>query len=294
MENLVDLPRSLGRAVTEVRPQLSSPLTRVRLNLESPEFSYNTGFAAGLSTLDGYSYPTSRFLRLWSALSGEPADATHGMFDIPEETPGFGALQQLYNVCCAVDTSPQGLLVRDLPPTPGESWFSATLEYRKSLEELATTLRRNAEAGDLKRTLWVVSSDPRVGALEEIGASDVCARSSVSSVRAVRGGQRFTVHVDSPATCPLTLATNYSTILRATGEDASGRESPLRLFPGYGALTSVIVPEGTKAVTVFAVAYLPWWARVLQVAGLAGMVGAALWTKIPRRPPRADPAIVLR
>ena len=72
---------------------------------------------------------------------------------------------------------------------------------------------------------------------------------------------RAVVHNPGPASCPLTVASNYAELLRAFGDAPGQVARPLRTFPAYGALLGVLVPPGVTRVTIEAREAPPWWAR---------------------------------
>ena len=268
-EALLAEARSIGAAITARHPDLRRPLVRVALAAELPELGPNTAFAAGLSSLDGYFFPSGRLIALVAALRQQPYNPSAFVLRVRKDEPAAPTLDQLYNVrwraqqgagaaplapsvpeavpppsehaLGPMDVVPQG-------PTAGPAWFSERVEPVASMEALAEHLRA---AGDtlhesVRRTLWVVAADEAASALP--AASGRCDAAAVSAVHASHGGD-LAVEVRTSADCPLTLATNYAESLTAKVRRRGAWEKA-RLFPAYGALLGVWIPAGTTDVAV--------------------------------------------
>ena len=69
---LLAAARAQGAAAAALHPDLRDPLVRVAVTAELPELGANTAFAAGLSSLDGYFFPTRRLIALVAALRHQP------------------------------------------------------------------------------------------------------------------------------------------------------------------------------------------------------------------------------
>ncbi len=241
---------SLGSAVRKARPELASPLSRVRFDLEIPAFSVNTAFAAGLSSLDGYGIPTRRFASLLFALRGQRYEPTAIFFKIPAADPAFPVLRELYDVRASVSLRQRGqLTIEPLGTTAGPAWFSASVVRNDSLAALVSELRgaSGALAERAHEVLWVDGSDPL--ASDTATVDPRCREARVLSVDASRSGD-VKAKVSTEAPCPLTFAMNFTEDLRGTAILADGRQVPLPVFPGYGPLASVLAPAGTTEVRV--------------------------------------------
>ncbi|MBA3395184.1 MAG: hypothetical protein H0T89_21225 [Deltaproteobacteria bacterium] len=272
-------PAMVRRAVLEQAPESSTPLHRVQIVDPPPPYDMSLAFAAGLPSLDGVWYPPRRFLDLLGALRGRPVPPTMCVFSMTRSA-AFPALQQLYNVRYAVTLGRRGGAIQELPETPGPAWFPARLAIVDSPAAVASALR--AGGADLRatvqRTGWVLAADARgVPALAD--ALPGCADAQVIAVSTDQLGQRATIDVTTPTTCPLIVATSYTTSLRAT--DDRGRA--LALFPIDVALTGIVVPAGAVRVDLAPIAWIPWWARAASVFGWALLVACIVIVLRSRR-----------
>ena len=269
----------LGDTVRRARPELASPLTRVRLELAVPAFATNTAFAAGLSSLDGYGVPTRRFAALVFALRGHRLESTAVFFNLPPADRAFPVLRQLYDVAWQVTVPARGRLsLEPLGPTAGPAWFSASVARVSDPTALARVLTSESAALHQRATavLWLDDADPLTGRAALPATLDGrCREARVSSVEAARRGREVVVRTETAAACPLTLAMNFTEDLRATARLADGRSVTAPVFPGYGALASVSVPAGTVQVRVHAEAPRLPGAAAWVALGLACCGGAA-------------------
>jgi hypothetical protein len=243
----------LGHAVRASRPALESPLARVSLGFEFPELGPNTAFASGLSSLDGYYYPSRRFLELYWALRNQPYVSSAVLLRFPPGEAWARVFHQLYNVAWAAGAREEQrgrLGVWGLGPTAGAAWFSARLVRVPSMADLARLLRQHGDdlAERARQTAWVVEGDPRLPATLPASIDESCSAARVKRVDAARRRAWMSIDVESPADCPVTLAMNYAETLRATLDGPAGRVVPT--FPIYGALTGVLVPPGAKRVWI--------------------------------------------
>jgi hypothetical protein len=206
----------------------------------------NSAYAAGLASLDGYGTPMRRFSQLVFALRGDRYEPTANFFRLPAGDPAFAVLRQLYNVGWNVTLpAPGQLALGPLGPTAGPAWFSASTVR---LENLATVARELRGAGETlarrtKEVLWIDESD-FLAARADVPATldERCRDARMLAVDAPRRAHTIVATVSADATCPFTFATNFTEDLRVTVVLAGGRRAALNPFPGYGALTSVMVP----------------------------------------------------
>jgi len=243
---------ALGIAVRRQKPELDSALNRVRLDLEIPVFTVNSAYAAGLSSLDGYGTPIGRFSRLVFQLRGDRYQPTANFFKLPAGDPAFVALRQLYNVGWGVSLPSRGrLALNPLGATAGPAWFSASMVR---LDDLAAVARALRSAGDslgprAAEVLWLDGSDALVARAEVSAALDPrCRDAQVLTVTAPRRTLEIVATTKTAAACPLTFATSFTEDLRASAIVADGRQVNLAVFPGYGALASVVAPAGATEV----------------------------------------------
>ena len=268
----------LGQEVRRAKPDLDSPLARVRVEGQVADFSVNTAFAAGLSSISGYGVPGRRLLALYFALRKTPYLPTAAVFDPPISDPAFPVLAQLYNVGWVLASAPSGsLTLNSLGPTVGPAWFSASLSHLPTLDSLADALIVPGQAlrEHLGQVMWLDDSDALTKrAPSAYEADSQCAQARVIQVQASRRGQEVIAEVMSDATCPLTLAMNFTEDLRATAVLADGQRSAVSTFPVYGALTGVIVPSHGQKILVRAepprLPMAPAWAAL----GMAICLGA--------------------
>lgn len=283
---LADLADLRARVVA-AEPRLASPLVRVSLAFAVPDFSSNAGAAAGLSTLDGYWYPSRRFGRLFAVLSGTRYDPLAVYYAIDARAPSYAPLAVLYDACCLVRLV-DGVPVVDRHDLGiGPAWFSGGVTRVPTWDALARAI--DDVGAELPRRLrastWIVDED--VGTSGPPAASvPSCADGVVHDARV--GADRATIDLDVTTTgaCPLVVATNYFDFLRATSVDAAGRATELDTFPANGALLGVVVPAGTTRLRVTPAVDAPLWSRAAQVAGGAMLLGAFAFVVVRRR--RAD------
>jgi hypothetical protein len=265
-EALLAEARALGAAVAAAHPDLRDPLVRVSMAAELPELGANTAFAAGLSSLDGYFFPSRRLIALVAALRHQPYQPSAFVVRVRPDEPAARALYPLYNLRWRAGNETAGrptvpeavpppgrpplgpLTLTPLAPTAGPAWFAEGVEVVPSMESLAAALDA---AGDglharARRTVWIVAADPGARGLPPVGAA--CPGAAVTAIRATHDGH-FELTVAAPADCPLTLATNYAESLRARVR-VGDEWRPTRTFPAYGALLGVWVPQGSSQVVI--------------------------------------------
>lgn len=245
--------QDMGRRLKAARPELSSPLSRVSLGFESPDFGPNTAFASGLSALDGYYFPSRRYIELFCALHGYEYQPNALLLRFPASERWTRPAFALYNVTWFLQqTDDNQLQGRRLGPTAGPAWFSQGFEPVPSFAALGQALLA-ADADVARRVqqrLWVVSSDPALPATLPRQADAACANARVLNVAATphRTGVRITL--EAPADCPLALAMDFVETLRADATDAGGHTQRALLFPACGSLAGVWVPAGTRDLLV--------------------------------------------
>jgi hypothetical protein len=244
-----------------------------------PAFAVNSAFAAGLGSLDGYAAPTRRFAALWFALRGERYESTGVFFRLPATDPAFQALRQLYDVTWEVTLPSRGRLsLSPLGPAAGPAWFSASVARAGDLASLARELRGAGETLHRRaaEVLWLDGSDPLAARAAPPAAPDArCREARVLAVNAPRRGREIVAETATPAACPLTFATGFTEDLRGTALLADGRRLAVPVFPGYGALASVVVPAGTRALHVRAEPPRPPLPPLWVALGLACCAAAA-------------------
>jgi hypothetical protein len=263
---------SIGAAAVRAEPSLASPLVRARVSPET-EFEANTAFAARLSALDGYFFPSRRFVELVNALRGQAYQPNQLIVRMPEDHPTSPAMFQLYNVAWRVRAAPAGTLDVERVPRLGPAWFSVGFSQADSFASLGRELLAKGVGAE---RLWLVTADRAVAAARLPPAVEpACGGARVLDVKAQRGGRGATAAVDVPADCPLTFAMSYAETLRASVAGPRG-EAAATVFPAYGALAAVWVPRGTTEVRIEAVPGGILLPPVWTIAGLLTLAGA-IW-----------------
>lgn len=256
----------IGEAARRHEPALASPLNRVRPEFEWPEFLANTALAAGLSSLDGYYFPQRRFVVLVNTLRYQPYLPNSLLLRFPETHTSSLLLFQLYNVGWTVAEDGTAA-VRG--PTAGPAWFSAGIARTWRYQDLREELRRPVDGlhAEAHRRLWLMADDLEVWRAHLPEALDPrCAEAAVLGVEARRGENGARAKVNTSADCPLTFAMNYAETLRATADTPHGTV-PATVFPAYGALAGVWVPQGAREVRVEAIPLRPPLAALWRLAG---------------------------
>lgn len=245
--------RRVGDALKQARPELAHPLTRVSLGWEDGALGPNTAFAAGLSALDGYYFPSRRYIEMFSALHGYEYQPNALLLRYPASERWTHSIFALYNVGWFLQRTEGGQLQgRKLAPTAGPAWFGGGFETVPNFAALGKALLEadTATAERVRARLWLVDSDARIGPARGWSVDPACASARVLGVSALPSGTGVRVQVESPAECPLALAMNYVETLVAQATDAQGRTTPVPVFPACGSLAAVRVPAGTRDVLV--------------------------------------------
>jgi hypothetical protein len=254
----------------------------VSLDTEHGPFGPNAALAAGLASLDGYSFPQRRFVALVRALRSEPYSQNALLLRFHEEFLPSRVLFQLYNVGFALQgragSGAPEVLARG--PTAGAAWFPTTLETDEGWNGLAGTLlawgdEAHAQA---RRELRVLDEDLAATGLDG-SLPPECAHCQVGKiVSATGGGESARIllrgEVGAPARCPLVLALNYGTVLEAWGRRDDGSRARLRTFPAYGALLGVLVEPGVTRVEVGTRPWPPRW--TLGAAAMGALLALAV------------------
>lgn len=231
----LEQPRALGRDIRARAPELTSPLDRVNLVGELPAFGPNTAWASGLSSLNGYGYPTRRFLALGSALTDQPFRPLENLLRFDPRSRASVVLGQLFNVRVVATPGTNGTTVTRPGETAGRAWFSARIERVATLDELRRVLLINAPtlARTAHQVMWLVGNDGPM-----LSVPPECEGARVEDVTV---NDAIHVRVVTPADCPLTLAMNHLDGLTANGQP---------MFPSYGTLAAAIVPKGTTELVI--------------------------------------------
>jgi hypothetical protein len=269
----------LGEAVRRAKPELASPLTRVRLDLAIPTLATNTAFAAGLSGLEGYGVPTRRFAALLFELRGERYEPTAVFFALPPNDRAFPVLRQLYDVAWEATVPSRGRLsLNPLGPAAGPAWFSASVVRTPDLPTLVRELRASGQGLHERAAsvLWLDGSDPvKPPASMQEPLNPGCRQARVVSVEATRRSEPIVVKTDTKAACPLTLAMNFTEDLRATRLVRGVVGPSIPVFPGYGALATVLVPADGGEIRIWAEPPRPPAGPLLFWLGLAALAASA-------------------
>jgi hypothetical protein len=227
-------------------PDLFAPLVRVQVPM-------NTAQLIGLSSIDGYWFPLTAFERLVAATEGhEKVDATRMNYDIHRNHPGFDILKDLYNIQGFLENNQGQLHIQRLSQGPA-IWSSSEQKTFSSYRDLVDQLRKT----DRFRTQWRVDgpevSSPRCG--------------DVHFSQLQRANDKLMFHVDSPASCPVTLSTNFTRQMSAFDQT---HHLPIPPYLADGALLGLTVPEGASDIEVHLFPTLPFW--VFGLVGLGFMI----------------------
>jgi hypothetical protein len=259
-DRLEDGPSLLREAARSELPQLQTAFDRVEIAQPPPPFDMSMAFAAGLPSIDGVWYPPKRFLVLLSQLDGRELPPTTSVFRNGGGRASFPVLQQLYNIrALLLGVGTDHARVQVLPPTPGAAWFPTQIATIEQPSEMIEDIRKHG-LDVIGQRGWLLRGD----------ADDTprsCAGARVTSVSTEELGQRAKLEIVAPTRCVLIVSMNFASTLRAR----SGTNL-LRVFPIDIALTGVDVPAGTTQIVIGPVLVLPWWSRVLQLIGLAGVL----------------------
>jgi hypothetical protein len=276
--------RELGDTLKERKPELSSHLNRVHFNFMHPEHNVMTPVASRLSSVAGYWHPLQRFSEMYAALNNTKYESTAVYFNITPKDPAWPTLIQLYNVCCEVSLDAEKKVrLNPMMETAGPAWFSSKVAMTTSITEVAALLKSRIHLPPLEfvEVLPIVTSDGKVPA-QDLQSKDISVCKAARIKTPVDMGsdrQSFSVTVESPNTCPLTFAMNYSEMLRARAQSDSGAQD-LQVFPGFGSLATAMIPQGTYAVEIWAEPYDHVALRWLGWIGFL-IFGLALW-QLPR------------
>ena len=241
--------QDLGRRLKSARPELAAPLSRVSLGFESPDFGPNTAFASGLSALDGYYFPSRRYIELFSALHGYEYQPNALLLRFPASEPWTRPAFALYNVGWFLQKKGDAQLEgRRLGPTAGAAWFSQGFERVPSFAALGRVLLdADADvAARVRERLFLVDSDPALPAGLPRVVEPACANARVLEVSETQHRAGVRVRLESPADCPLAVAMDFVETLHADVSGTDGRARPALVFPACGSLAGVWVPAGTR------------------------------------------------
>jgi hypothetical protein len=298
--DLTSLPDSLGNLVRAKDPSLAQPLTRVNLTTSIDGLAVNTPFAAGLFSVDGYGFPSRRYVELISAVTDEKLSSTTNFLHFDESSPAFPFLQRLYNVKETATLEGNQVHFNVLGPTPGPAWFGSAATPVPSFDELGKRLKavQGSALDALTSNVLIVSTDASVpdALAHNLPFRDSrCEQSKTGDVTIDSDGQTLHLQVTNALiACPLVVSQNFVSTLEATSE-GPGSGTRLLTFPAYGALTGIWVPPGVERIRVRPVPVLRLWATVAQVFGLVFFF-AALYlqrryvTSGERPSARIDPA----
>jgi hypothetical protein len=253
--NLQHRPAAIQRAARAQGVSFDSTLERAIVrDEEDGTFGPNAAFFAGLSSVEGYGWPTRRFRDLANA-TGAGLPEVPNLLVLTPGTETYRVLGCLYNVRTILVAGAGQVRVLRPGPTAGAAWFSRRVELLGSFADLGQRLGQGP--GELSERLhevaWLVASDPVLRARSTGLAPFVeCSGAQVAAVDAARGAPAIEVEVvvvDGP--CLLTVSTNFIEALRASAE-GDGLSSTSVVVPVYGALAAIAVPAGTRRVRLWA------------------------------------------
>ncbi|MGK5089706.1 hypothetical protein WDW86_19310 [Bdellovibrionota bacterium FG-2] len=272
--SLVDLEPRFSAVLADIQahePPLNSSLVRTTFDGNIAEFSSNSNWMLGVSSVNGYWFPLRRYLGLAMGLARIPADYTIVNLRFRTTDSDFDAVRKLYNVGYRVLIDEAGKYsLEKLAPTLGAAWFAAGIQKAPSMEELARRLTVDFGTLALVDASDEVVQRMRVPEFE----NQACKKSQASVLVATRGEQGVLLEVkNGVAGCPLAVSMNYMERLSAYVYFEDGwRERELNLFPIYGALTGILVPKikghPSFRILIEAVPFVPLWSRLAFYVGL--------------------------
>ncbi len=248
--DLVEAPTREGARIAALVPGLTSPVERLLLADRHRVFGINTAVAYGLSTIEGYGYPTRRFDALVRGV-GARVDGAGTYFQFEPRTPELAVLGQLYDVRVLIDRDRRGdPRWYETARAAGPAWRSAGVAWVPTFGALGAALRAEPEQTRAlaRRTMLLVEDDPRRPALPALHPD--CGALKVRAIEVAPRDASMRVSLDGPGPCPLTIATNYLETMRATVVRDDGVSDELSPFPAFGALVGLIVPERARTVVL--------------------------------------------
>lgn len=273
---------ALGKKLKLEFPELRNPLHRVVFEGGSPYLGVNTAVTAGISILDGYWFQPSRFTYVVAALQGRAPFATENFHAFPLVATEFPVLQQLYNVTSVLRLDAETPKLDSLPSTNGPVWFAGHRVDVDSFERLGQWLRESSDLkGRLQTDFAVVTSDRFFEGRSLPSLEGNCQQSVVKRVSPQRFDQEFVLEVKSSGRCPLIVATNFVSNLRAMVLEGALKDQWLEVFPANGSVTGIVVPAAAEKILLMADVIRPLWCEVLFYLGFV-LFGLALFL-LPRR-----------
>lgn len=278
-------PAQLREQILIQQPELKAPLVRSAFHFNLGGFHVNTSYALGIGSLSAYWFPNRRYLKLLSGLEGSDFPPASHYLEVAG-LKGYSILRQLYHQKYDVRFVQNRIVVEPWnTPTLGSAWFSAGLRSFASYGELASWLYGLGSplAEKVRMESGWVAEDPYF-ARAPVGVRSLtgCQEARVLGLDGERFRSAWSARVQVPngSDCPLTLAMNYSEILKAEVRTGSGEWRPAEVFPILGALAGIWVPGSSTEVRVRPVFELPIWAqiyRAISILLVLGIVGLAFW-----------------
>jgi protein O-mannosyl-transferase len=280
VHEILSAQEPLRKGLLATEPSLKSPLVRFVPGFQHKGLDANQIYSLGLSSLDGYWYPTSRFQSLVAALDNSPEETTAMGYHFTVRDPSLAVLRHLYNVKYVVPYDGKQYGILPFAETAGSAWFSSQIAYAPSMKVLAHELREKGDklASHAKEKVWLVQNDPKLSlSLFSSFLPERCQGSQAQVQSFAKGGQKFVLDTKTQGNCPLTLATNYLQNWRAKGLLGNGSEISLDTFPSYGALLGIVVPAGMSQVIVEYQPTIPVFAEFLPAIGWFFLLGVLLF-----------------
>lgn len=278
-------PAQLREQIINQQSELKAPLVRAAFHFNLGGFHVNTSYALGIGSLSSYWFPNRRYLKLLGGLEGSVFPPASHYLEVAGLN-GYSILRQLYNQKYDVRFVQNRIVVESWStPTLGSAWFSAGLRKFASYGELAGWLYGLGTplAEKVRLESGWVAEDPYFEAAP-IGVRSLtgCQEARVLGLEGERFRSRWNARVQVPngSDCPMTLAMNYSEILKAEVRTGAGEWKKAEVFPILGALAGIWVPGSSTEIRVQPAFELPLWAEVYRaLCGLllVGVVGVVLW-----------------
>lgn len=245
-------------------PQLFTPL--VRTQVELPGMGPSAAALIGLSTLNGYWFPTTGFASLLAALDGAAGPSPMQMgFYIYRDQRGFDVLRDLYNIQAVDRSGREGKIDIEILPANVSVWSSPQQKQYSSYLDLVQQMQNS----DRHAVQWVPTTT--INLLQ----NPDCGMTTFSSI--TTKGAEFGFDMKSRARCPTTVAINHMSSVRVETQNGERLEN----YVADGALVGFISPIGESHITVSFSVVRPWWTWLLCLIGFLGsaaLIGRALKT----------------
>ena len=267
---LISLNHKLGKEIIAKAPELSSPLHRAMISSDDLIIGGPHGpYLAGISTLDGYMVPTSRFGQLLEALNGRPIPSGIEIFHVASRSPEVEILMRLYNVCTNVSLKNNELQIQKEHFCAGPAWLSQRLELMPNMAAIGSHLMAGGAEQERLRSLAVaLSEDEQVTEALFASPAQACHGGTLGFMQSDSQKHVISLWEPTKGTCYFTLAVNFSDILKGRVMNTAGVWAKAETFPIYGSLLGLELPPDTAMIIIEAKADSTPWLPVFPWIGI--------------------------